>query len=137
MQKVTIIYQSQTPPSRNGVIKPMKPGGYSDSGADIAYSLKKQDIEIITPVENPKIENDLDWVFPDSKEGIQAAIDKGANIIWLNTVLYKNHTIEEFLNQGISVVGQIPENVDLYDDKWITNELLKSEGLSIANSVMI
>ncbi|WP_326983806.1 ATP-grasp domain-containing protein [Chryseobacterium sp. MYb264] len=137
MQKVAIIYQSRTPPPINGIIKPMKPGGYSDSGADIAYSLKKQNIEVITPTINPQIDHDLDWVFPDTKEGIQLATAKGANIIWLNTVLYKNHPIEEFIHLGISVVGQIPENVDLYDDKWITNELLKSNGLPIPKSVMM
>ena len=134
---VAVIYQTQTPPERNGIIKPMKNSGYSDSGADIAYSLQRQNIHIITPVENPKIENDLNWVFPDTPEGIQSAIDKGATVIWLNTVLYKGHPIEEFIKKGISVVGQIPENVDLYDNKWITNNLLKSNGLPIPESVII
>ncbi|MEI2273128.1 ATP-grasp domain-containing protein [Sphingobacterium sp. ML3W] len=136
-EAIAIIYQTETPPKRNGIIKPMKPGGYSDSGADIAYSLQQQNIRVITPVENPKIENDLDWVFPDTIAGIQSAIGKGANIIWLNTVLYKGHPIEDFIKNGISVVGQIPENVDLYDDKWITNDLLKASGLPIPKSVII
>ncbi|WP_419870656.1 ATP-grasp domain-containing protein [Chryseobacterium sp. CT-SW4] len=136
-QKIAIIYQTQAPPERNGIIKPMKPGGYSDSGADIAYSLQKQHIEVITPVESPRVDHDLDWVFPDSKEGIQSSIDKGADIIWLNTVLYTGHPIEEFLKMGISVVGQVPENVDLYDDKWVTNTLLKDHGLPIPKSIMI
>lgn len=136
-EKVAIIYQKETPPERNGIIKPMKPGGYSDSGADIAYSLQRQNIHIITPVENPKIESDLDWVFPDNAKGIQSAIDSGANIIWLNTVLYKGHPIEAFIKKGISVVGQIPENVDLYDDKWVANDLLKAHQLPIPKSVII
>lgn len=134
---VAIIYQTQTPPQRNGIIKPMKDGGYSDSGADIAYSLQQQNAHIITPVENPKIENDLDWVFPDTAKGIQLAIGKGATVIWLNTVLYKGHPIEEFIKKGISVVGQIPKNVDLYDDKLITNDLLKANGLPIPKSAII
>lgn len=136
-KKVAILYQTKMPPERNGIIKPMKPGGYSDSGADIAYSLQKQHISIVTPVPDPKVGNDLDWVFPDTTEGIRSAIDKGAAIIWLNTVLYKGHPIEDFLRKGISVVGQIPENVDLYDDKWITNGLLKANGLPIPRSIII
>jgi len=115
----------------------MKPGGYSDSGGDIAYSLQQQSIPIITPVQNPKIARDLDWVFPDTIAGIQSAIDKGATIIWLNTVLYKGHPIEDFIKKGISVVGQIPEDVDLYDDKFITNNLLKTNGLPIPKSAII
>ncbi|WP_292010748.1 ATP-grasp domain-containing protein [Chryseobacterium sp.] len=136
-QKVAILYQTQTPPEKNGIIKPMKPGGYSDSGADITYSLQKQHIEVIIPKESPNVNIDLDWVFPDSKEGIESAVNAGAQIIWMNTVLYSGHPIEEFLKKGISVVGQIPENVDLYDDKWVTNALLKDYGLPIPRSVMI
>jgi len=136
-EKVAILYQAKTPPVRNGISKPMKPGGYSDSGADIAYSLQRQHIPIITPVKKPAVENDVDWVFPDTTEGIQFAIDKGATIIWLNTVLYKGHPIEEFIKKGISIVGQVPENVDLYDDKWVTNHLLKANHLPVPQSVMI
>src|SRR6218665_990427 len=124
--KVAIVYQIQPPPERNGIIKPMKPGGYADSGADIAFVLKKNDVTIVTPTENPEIETDLDWVFPDTEEGIKNAIDKGADTIWLNTVLYDGHPIEDFIKEGIYVVGQMPEFVDVYDDKWITNELLKN-----------
>jgi D-alanine-D-alanine ligase-like ATP-grasp enzyme len=136
-EKVAVLYQANTPPARNGIIKPMKPGGYSDSGADIAFSLQRQNIRIITPVENPKTESDFDWVFPDTTKGIQSAVDKGATVIWLNTVLYKGHPVEYLIKKGIAVVGQIPDNVDLYDDKWTTNNLLKANGLSIPRSVMI
>ncbi|MBK0369320.1 ATP-grasp domain-containing protein [Flavobacterium agrisoli] len=136
-ENVAILYQTKTPPERNGIIKPMKPGGYSDSGADIAYSLKRQGINIITPVEDSQIEQDLDWVFPDTTNGIKMAIEKGASTIWLNTVLYKGHPIEDFINKGMSVVGQIPENVDLYDDKWVTNKLLKANDLPIPKSISI
>ncbi|MBF9255795.1 ATP-grasp domain-containing protein [Pontibacter sp. 172403-2] len=136
-EKVAVIYQAKAPPERNGILKPMKPGGYSDSGADIAYSLQQQNIPVVTPVKDPRVEHDLDWVFPDSLEGIQTAVDNGATIIWLNTVLYQSHPIEAFIRQGISVVGQIPENVDVYDDKWVTNNLLRKNHLPIPKSVMI
>lgn len=136
-EKVAIIYQTLTPPGRNGSIKPMKPGGYSDSGTDIAYSLQQKGISIITPVKQPQIEQDLDWVFPDTQEGIQTALDRGATVIWLNTILYRGHPIEEFIDNGLSVIGQIPENVDKYDDKWVTNQLLQANGLPIPKSTLI
>lgn len=136
-EKVAIVYQTQAPPERNGIIKPMKPGGYSDSGADIAYSLLRRNINVVTPVENPRLEKDLEWVFPDTREGILSATVKGASVIWLNTVLYKGHPVEEFIENGLSVVGQIPENVDRYDDKLVANQLLKLHSLPVPGSVTI
>lgn len=115
----------------------MKPGGYSDSGADIACELIKNGIRIVTPVDDPIIENDLDWVFPDTTKGIQNALDKGANTLWLNTVLYKNHELEHFFNLNLQFVGQIPSQVDLYDDKYFTNEFLRKNQISIPKTQMI
>jgi len=137
VQTTAIIYQVKPPPIKDGIQKPMKPGGYSDSGADIACELAKNDIEIITPVNNPDIETDLDWVFPDTKKGIQDALDKGANTFWLNTVLYKNHEIENFFDRDIKFVGQIPSQVDIYDDKYFTNELLRKNKIPIPKTQLI
>jgi len=122
MKGIAILYQTIVPPVRNGIQKPMKLGGYSDSGADIAYELHKNRFPIITSSQHPKKENDLDWVFPDTKEGIQLALDKGAKIFWLNTVLYKNHPIEGFFDQKIEFIGQLPKNADIYDDKLVTKK---------------
>ena len=136
-KNVAFLYQVQTPPPKDGIVKPMKPGGYSDSGADIGYALKKHGINVITPVENPAVEKNLDWVFPDTNEGIQKAISQGANTLWLNTILYDGHPVEKFINEGVAVVGQEPALVDIYDDKYVTNELLKKNGLPIPPSVLI
>ncbi len=135
--KIALLYQSAAAPETNGVIKPMKNGGYADSGADIAYALKAQQVNVITPTNSPQIDNDLDWVFPDTTIGIQRAIELGATVIWLNTVLYKGHPIERFLENGISVIGQLPEAVDRFDDKWVTNGLLKANHLPIPKSTII
>jgi D-alanine-D-alanine ligase len=137
VQTIAILYQAKLPPIKDGVQKPMKLGGYSDSGADIACELKKNGIRIVTPVSNPNTKNDLDWVFPDTKKGIQNALDKGANTFWLNTVLYKNHEIENFYDQNIQFVGQIPSQVDIYDDKYFTNELLRKNKISIPKTELI
>lgn len=51
--KLAVLYQATTPPAINNIVKPLKPGGYSDSGADIAFNLSKY-IPIITPVKSPK-----------------------------------------------------------------------------------
>lgn len=136
-KRVAILYQAKLPPPKDGIQKPMKPGGYSDSGADIAYELKKNDIHIVTPVHNPDITTDLDWVFPDTKEGIQDALDRGANTFWLNTVLYKNHGIESVFNLNIQFIGQRPEHVDIYDDKYLTNELLRKNKIPVPKTTLI
>ncbi len=137
MQTIAILYQAKLPPIKDGIQKPMKPGGYSDSGADIACELKQNGIAIVTPVSNPDINNDLDWVFPDTKKGIQSALDKGANTLWLNTILYKNHEIEHFFGRDIQFVGQIPSHVDIYDDKYFTNQFLRKNKITIPKSKLI
>lgn len=137
MQTIAVLHQAKLSPIQNGVQKPMKPGGYSDSGADIACELKKNSIAIVTPVSNPDNNNDLDWVFPDTKAGIQDALDKGANTFWLNTVLYKNHDIESFFNQKIQLVGQVPSQVDLFDNKYFTNEFLRKNKILIPKNQII
>ncbi|NIG53682.1 ATP-grasp domain-containing protein [Chitinophaga sp. Cy-1792] len=132
--KVAIVYQAHPAPAVNGIIKPPKPGGYADSGADIAYALKIQQINVITPVPNPYVDKDTDWVFPDTEHGIAHAIEKGATCIWLNTVLYADHPIATFLNRGIQVVGQHPVLSGMYDDKWATAELLKDNDLPVPHA---
>lgn len=132
---IAILYQKSEVPVVDGIRKPMKPGGYRDGGADIGYCLKQNGnskINIITPVKNPDIKNDLDWVFPDTKEGIETAIELGADTLWLNTVIYKGHPIEHF--KGIYVIGQEPSDASLYDDKFYTNGVLQSYKLPVAES---
>lgn len=136
-RKIAILHQAAQPPEKDGIIKPMKAGGYSDSSADIAYSLRKEGIQIVTPVDLPTMSEDLDWSFPDTTEGINEAITKGANIIWLNTVLYSGHPIENFANINLNIVGQIPAAVDVFDDKIKTNQLLKSFGLPVPDNIVI
>ncbi len=137
MNKIAILYQAQLPPIKDGIQKPMKPGGYSDSGADIAFELLENNLEVITPAENPNQNNDKDWVFPDTKKGIDSALQKGAKIFWLNTVLYQHHTIESYLDKEIEIVGQTPKSVDNYDDKMFTNSLLKSNNIPIPKNELI
>lgn len=135
--KIALIYQAGTAPETDGIIKPMKESGYADSGADIAFALMQQNIDIITPTNSPDTDNDLDWCFPDTSIGIQRAVELGANTIWLNTVLFKGHPIQQFIDEGIAIIGQPPETVDRFDDKWVTNGLLKANHLPIPKSTII
>ncbi|CAG8608315.1 4248_t:CDS:2 [Gigaspora rosea] len=82
---------STSTPIIDGIRKPLKPGGYSDSGANIAYSLGSDNIPIVTPVDNPSPTSDLDWVFPDTEEGISTAISKGVKTLWANAILFNTH----------------------------------------------
>ncbi|MEM7381984.1 MAG: hypothetical protein AAF361_12410, partial [Bacteroidota bacterium] len=79
---IAVLHQAKPPPPKDGIQKPMKPTGYADSGADIIYALRKKGYPVITAVENPDIQKDRDWVFPDTEEGIKEAIEKGARILW-------------------------------------------------------
>lgn len=137
MDNIAILYQKKPAPKRDGIQKPMKIGGYSDSGADIGFCLHKNGIELICPVDDPDPLNDYDWIFPDTEEGIERAINKGANVFWLNTVLFKNHPIELYFERNIKLIGQVPEEVDKYDDKVFTNELLKKNNLPIPKNSII
>ncbi len=136
-QAVALLYQAAQAPAKKGLVKPMKPGGYADSGADIACALQKAGILVVTPVEEPEPAQPLDWVFPDTKAGIEQALRQGANLLWLNTILFKSHPIQHYLNKGVWVVGQDPNSVDEFDDKWETNQRLRAQGLPIPNAVIV
>ena len=135
--QIAVLYQETPPPVIDGIRKPKKPGGYSDSGADIAFMLKKAGHNIVTPIDSPDPTSDKDWVFPDTKEGIQEALSKGATTLWANTVLFETHPINNLDAPGINIVGQPPSLVQKYDDKWHANSLLKTSELSVAPSILI
>jgi len=135
--KVAILYQSKLPPQIDGIIKPLKEGGYSDSGADIAVAILQNNNRIITPVDSPRMKKDLDWVFPDSETGIKKAVVKGANLIWLNTVLYDKHPILKFKDNNILIVGQKPKHVEVFDNKFYTNNLLRDKHLPVPFSYIL
>lgn len=135
-EPVAVLYQATPAPVIDGIRKPMKAGGYSDSGADIAFALQNAGVPIVTPADRPDSAHQMDWVFPDTADGIQAAIDKGAKVLWANTVLFKGHPIEKFQGQGLKMIGHPPTLVQRYDDKWATNSLLRAKGLPVTPSVL-
>lgn len=131
---IAVLYQALSPPVIGGVRKDPKPGGYSDSGADIAYGLAGRGSSVLTARSTPDPAVARDWVFPDTAEGIQQALDGGATLLWANTVLFSGHPIEDVMD-ACWIVGQLPAAMQAGDDKFATNALLRSQGLPVASSV--
>lgn len=136
MQPVAVLYQASAAPSIGGARKPRKLGGYADSGADIAFVLRARGLPIITPVDSPATSRDPDWVFADDAAGIDAAIRAGARILWANTVLFDGHPLCARIGK-IAVVGQHPQDVQRYDDKYTTNAMLRAAGLPVVRSLLV
>ncbi len=135
-KRVAILYQALPPPTLRGLRKPFKPGGYTDSGADIAHALRGSGVDVATPVANPDARIDRDWVFADTAEGMAMARAAGANVLWANTVLFREHPIAQLMHE-LWLVGQRPADVETFDDKWETNEFLRAAGCDVARSVLI
>ncbi|WP_347261549.1 hypothetical protein [Rudaea sp.] len=135
-RRIALIYQQVPPPVFDGVRKAPKPGGYADSGADIAWCLRRAGTDVVTPSADPDPAANFDWVFPDTQAGIQSAIDRGATVIWANTVLFSGHPLESRL-EDVWVVGQMPARQQRVDDKFATNAALCAQGLPVAASVLV
>ena len=111
--------------------------GYTDSGSDLGYALQRAGRAIITPTPHPDPADDKSWTFPDTVQGIRAAIDLGANTLYANTVLYSQHPLvtmsDELAAKGIRMVGQSPKLTERWDDKAKTNFWLATQkGLETA-----
>lgn len=133
---VAILYQALPPPLIGGLRKDAKPGGYSDGGADIAFALREAGVDVVTPTLSPDPAAALDWVFPDTIEGIRSAGAAGALVLWANTVLFEGHPLETVL-ADFDIVGQLPATMQAFDDKFETNQLLAEAGLPVARSFLL
>ncbi len=133
---VAILYQALPPPLIDGLRKDAKPGGYSDGGADIAFALRTAGVTVVTPTCLPDPSKALDWVFPDTAEGISSAGAAGASALWANTVLFEGHPLETAM-VNFDIVGQLPAAMQAFDDKFETNHLLAGAGLPVARSFLL
>jgi len=133
---VAILYQALPPPLIGGLRKDAKPGGYSDGGADIAFALRTAGVNVVTPTSMPNPSWALDWVFPDTVDGILSAGAAGASVLWANTVLFEGHPLETVM-ADVCIVGQIPSAMQAFDDKYETNLLLAQAGLPVARSFLL
>ncbi len=135
-QTIAILYQALEPPVIDGARKEAKPGGYSDSGADIGVALLAAGCTLATPVADPDPTRVFDWVWPDTEEGIAAALSAGATLLWANTVVFAGHPIEA-ASRKAWVVGPDPRAMQEIDDKAATNARLLDAGLPVARSWLI
>lgn len=135
-RRVAILYQAVPPPVIDGLRKDAKPGGYSDSGADIAFCLRRHGVDVVTPTPHPDPAAAFDWVFPDTEDGLRAATAAGATVLWANTVLFRRHPIERYLASHW-IVGQRPDRQEAVDDKFATNALLRARGLPVASAILV
>ncbi|KAJ5156309.1 hypothetical protein N7492_009112 [Penicillium capsulatum] len=131
--KVAVLFQDIEPPVINGVQKPKKPGGYQDSGADIAFTLRSKGLDVVTPVASPDVFDHQDWCFSDTEEGIHSAVQNGATHLWANTILFDSHPLQRSQKltpraSDIFVVGQPPSMVEDFDDKAYLNGKLRDIG---------
>jgi D-alanine-D-alanine ligase-like ATP-grasp enzyme len=134
-QPIAILYQALPPPVIKGLRKEAKPGGYSDSGADIGFCLRERGLKLVTPVEDADPTRQMDWVFPDTAEGIENALARGAALLWANTVLFTGHPLKAVLSSAW-IVGQHPVAQEAADDKFVTNALLRDAGLPVPASIL-
>ncbi len=136
---VSVLFQAAPPPPIDGIVKPMKPTGYSDSSADIAYGLKDKGIKVLTPKRSPCEENHKDWCFPDTYGYLEYLLNQEkSDIIWLNTILFHSHPVKFFLrNCPVFFIGQDPETVEKYDDKYTTNSLLASHSIPVPRFIRV
>jgi len=132
-ETVAILYQALEPPVIGGARKEAKPGGYSDSGADIGFALASAGCRLATPVADPDPSRVFDWVFPDTAEGIAAALAAGASVLWANTVVFAGHPVEA-ASRSAWIVGPDPAAMQAIDDKLATNARLLAAGLPVARS---
>jgi D-alanine-D-alanine ligase-like ATP-grasp enzyme len=139
MMRVALFHQAMVPPVIDGVVKPFKPGGYRDSCADIVYCLWKQAVTAVvapSPIDSLDASSDDGWSFPDSKDGILKAIEAGANVLWMNTLLFSGHPLQLLLQEQpelgkqIRILGQPPNIVHKYDDKMVLRHAMQSCGLA-------
>lgn len=135
-QKIAILYQALEPPVIDGARKEAKPGGYTDSGADIGAALLSAGCTLVTPVESPDPVRVHDWVWPDTYEGIAQALAAGATLLWANTVVFEGHPIEE-ASRNAWIVGPDPRAMQAIDDKAGINARLLAAGLPVAKSWLI
>ena len=135
---VAVLYQSTAPPPIDGLLKPLKPGGYSDSSADVAAALARAGISIVTPSQQPSEEQPTDWIWGDSEQQIQSAVQAGATVLWANTVLHARHALMTVqAAKNVRLVGHAPQQAESGDDKFDTNRRLAQHAVPVARAVLV
>lgn len=135
-EPVAILYQVTQPPPIDGLVRPLKPGGYSDSSADIAFALRVAGVHVITPVNKPDPSRVSDWCWPDTDQSLSELVrDHDVRCIWSNTVLWTEHPITR-CPSALYSVGQSPAQTAEYDNKFVTNSILSHNDIPIPTCLL-
>ena len=135
---IAVLHQAVTPPSLNGAVKPSNPFGYRDSSADIANALMQAGCDVLTPASSPRPDVDADWTYPDTLEGIAAAVADGAEILWANTSLFDEHPMADFgSREGLFVVGQPLDVVEKFEDKDVCQAAIEAIGVPVPVQALV
>lgn len=84
-------------------------------------------------MESPDPADQDQWCYPDTEEGILAAVQRGATHLWANTVLFAEHPLQTSTRltpyeSSLKIIGQPPICADRFDDKSFTNDVLRRHG---------
>ena len=135
---IAVLHQAVSPPSLAGSVKPSNPFGYRDSSADIAFALTEAGCDVLTPAHDPRPDVDADWTYPDTYEGIAAAVADGAEILWANTSLFDEHPIAEFASHDhLDVVGQSLDVVEKFEDKNVCQAAINAIGVPVPAQALV
>lgn len=87
---------------------------------------------MITERSQPDPRNQEGWCFPDTEEGIIAAVSKGAIHLWANTVLFASHPLQTSFaldnHDKLKIVGQSLLLIEQYDNRNHVNSMLRRDG---------
>ena len=57
-------------------------------------------------------------------------------MLWANTTVYQGHPLEHYMDY-IAVIGQDPQLVERYEDKWVMNSWLASVGFLVPRAIQV
>jgi D-alanine-D-alanine ligase-like ATP-grasp enzyme len=134
-----MLRQAASAPPFAGLFKPMKPGGYRDSCADVAFALRAAGVDVATPVPQPSAARDVDWSFPDSDAGVAAAVEgAGASVLWANTQVHASHPVwTSAAARAVALVAPNPALVDFLDVKSAANDVARLYGVPTADAALV
>jgi D-alanine-D-alanine ligase len=113
-QKIALFYQSQPPPIIHGVKKAMKPTGYRDGSADIAYSLCRKNLHNwLAQKQNPESKLKIPtWsVIIPHREEIQQFYPE-ISLDFLSERHTKSHQmdhLENYLSSVLKTISTLPD----------------------------
>lgn len=135
--KTAVFSPTSTLPSVDGFQRKITLSNKIRNNADLAFLLYKQGIELLTPNKKPAVEIDKDWVFEGSPQGVEHALSLGCQLAICNFITHEKSPVTRLLQKGCYFVGQDPQSVFQYTDKWHTSLLFNKYKLPIPKQCLV